>query len=117
VLNTLEQKQALLLRIQLRKRDAAGLLDIWQEATRLLPSHSWLTELRLSEAAGDREQRVAMSGFSAAAASLVGLIDASPRFADASLTSPIAPDSVEERERFSLQAKVRNMSSRREAAR
>jgi general secretion pathway protein L len=116
-LNALERKQRVLLHIESRKRQTARLLDIWQEATRVLPSDSWLTELRLSEVAGDSEQRIAMTGFSSAASSLVGLIDSSPLFADGSLTSPIASDSVEGKERFSLEAKVRKTGPRREAAR
>jgi general secretion pathway protein L len=116
-LNALERKQRLLLHIESRKRETARLLDIWQEATRVLPSDSWLTELRVSEGADDREQRIAMSGFSSAASSLVGLIDSSTLFADGSLTSPIASDSVEGKERFSLEAKVGRFGPRREAAR
>jgi general secretion pathway protein L len=116
-LNGLERKQRVLLHIESKKREAASLLDIWQEATRVLPSDSWLTELRLSEVTGDNEQRIAMSGFSSAASSLVGLIDSSPLFVDGSLTAPIASDSVEGRERFSLQAKVRKIGPRREATR
>jgi general secretion pathway protein L len=116
-LNALEQKRLVLLRIESRKQSTARLLDIWQETTRLLPSHSWLTELGLSQVAGGRGQRITMSGFSSAASSLVGLIDSSPLFADAALTSPIASDSSEGRERFSLQAKVFTVGPRREATR
>jgi general secretion pathway protein L len=48
-----------------------------------------------------------MIGFSSAAASLVGLVDRSKLFTDASLTAPVTLDSIEGRERFSLQAKLR----------
>ena len=47
-----------------------------------------------------------MTGLSTAAANLVALVDKSPMFADAALTAPIAVDSIEQRERFTLQAKL-----------
>jgi general secretion pathway protein L len=114
-IDKLEQKQATLLRLRLRKADEPGLLDAWEEATRVLPSHSWLTELRLSETSD--KQQVSMSGFSAAAASLVGLIDQSPFFTDAALTAPIALDPVEQRERFSLHARLKRPEPIRRASR
>jgi general secretion pathway protein L len=102
----LEQSQAVLFKIRARKTEAPGLLDIWEKATQVLPDHSWLTELRFSQTPGE-EARVSMVGFSSAAASLVGLVDRSALFTDASLTAPVTLDSIEGRERFSLQAKLR----------
>jgi general secretion pathway protein L len=113
----LEQKQAILFRLRTQKAERPGLLDAWDEATRLLPPHSWLTELRLVEAAGNKDPQVAMTGFSAAASSLVGLIAESSLFADASLTAPIAVDPVEKRERFALQAKLSGRNQVKRAAR
>jgi hypothetical protein len=43
-----------------------------------------------------------MAGFSAAATELVGLIEKSPVFSQASLDAPITFDAVNGRERFSL---------------
>jgi general secretion pathway protein L len=102
----LEQSQAVLFKIRARKADAPGLLDIWEKATQVLPDHSWLTELRVSQTPGE-EARVSMVGFSSAAASLVGLVDRSALFTEASLTAPVTLDPIEGRERFSLQAKLR----------
>ncbi|MGA2125111.1 MAG: PilN domain-containing protein [Xanthobacteraceae bacterium] len=101
----IEQSHAVLVKLRARKADAPGLLDIWEEATQILPAHSWLTELRISQAPGE-ESLVSMVGFSSAAASLVGLVDHSALFSDASLTAPITLDPIESRERFSLQAKL-----------
>jgi general secretion pathway protein L len=111
-----EQKNALL-RLRLQRGDAPRLIELWQEATGVLPSHSWLTEFRLVEVAGKREGQVALFGFSSAAPSLVGLLDGSPLFFDAALTAPIAFDASEGRERFALQAKVRQPEAFKEAAR
>jgi general secretion pathway protein L len=105
-IDSLEQSQAVPLKLRARKADAPGLLDIWDEATQILPHHSWLTELRVSQTSGE-ETQVSMVGFSSAAASLVGLVDRSALFTDASLTAPVTLDPIEGRERFSLQAKLR----------
>jgi general secretion pathway protein L len=114
-IDKLEQKQAMLLRLRTRKAEEPGLLDAWEEATRVLPSHSWLTELRLSETSDKRQ--IAMTGFSAAAASLVGMIDQSPYFTDTALTAPISLDAAEQRERFALQAKLKRPEPMRRASR
>jgi general secretion pathway protein L len=113
----LGQRQANLSRLRLQKTAQPGLLDIWEEVTRILPTHSWLTELRLSEAQDKREQQVTMTGFSAAGSSLVALVDRSPLFFDTSLIAPIALDSVERRERFALQAKLKKHDPIKAAAR
>ena len=105
-IDKLDQGQLAILQLRLRKTQTPGLLDVWNELTRVLPAHSWLTELRLTEMP-DKTQQVAMNGLSAAASSLVGLIDQSPLFGETSLTAPIATDPIEGRERFGLQAKVR----------
>jgi general secretion pathway protein L len=105
-LDKLDQKQAAIVRVRLQKRDAPGLLDVWEEVSRLLPANSWLTELRLSEITQRQDQMVVMTGLSTAAAELVALVDKSPLFADAALTAPIAMDSTEQRERFTLQARL-----------
>jgi general secretion pathway protein L len=83
-----------------------GLLDVWEEVSKIIPANSWLTELRLSEVAQRQDQIVVMTGLSSAAAELVAMVDKSPLFADAALTAPIALDSMEQRERFTLQAKL-----------
>jgi general secretion pathway protein L len=105
-IDALDQKQAALLLLRARKGETPSLTEIWDETTRILPAHTWLTELRLSEAA-DKRQQVAMTGLSAAASNLVGLIDQSRLFNETSLTAPIAIDPVEGRERFALQTKTR----------
>jgi general secretion pathway protein L len=111
-IDRLEQKQGVLLQLRARKADRPGLLDAWEEATRILPSHSWLTELRLTETANGKDQQIVMTGYSQAATSLVGLLDQSPLLADTSLTAPVALDPVEQRERFALQARLQQPTKR-----
>jgi general secretion pathway protein L len=117
LVDQLREQNNALLRLRLQRSVAPRLIDLWQEATRVLPPHSWLTEFRLIEAADKREGQVALFGFSNAAPSLVGLVDGSPLFFDAALTAPIAVDASEGRERFALQAKVRQPDPFKEAAR
>ncbi|WP_316205383.1 PilN domain-containing protein [Bradyrhizobium sp. SZCCHNS3004] len=111
----LRERRMTLTRLRLQRSETPGLIDIWDETTHLLPRHSWLTELRLAEGDNGRSATVTMTGFSAAAPGLVNILDASKLFADAALTSPVAMDPVEGRERFSLQAKVRLPDALKEA--
>jgi general secretion pathway protein L len=113
-IDRLEQQHARLARLR-AMRSEPGLLDVWEEATRILPAHTWLSELRLSEAAEGRQ--VVMTGLSAAAASLVPLIDQSAIFAEASLAGPISVDQAENRERFMIQAGVGKLAKPRTVAR
>src|SRR5262249_39071847 len=55
----LKQSNAVLTRIRSQKSEP-GLVDILDEATRVLPAHSWLTEFRVSEVSGGRELQVVM---------------------------------------------------------
>jgi general secretion pathway protein L len=117
LVDQLQEKKNVLVRLRLQRSETPGLIDLWEETTRVLPSHSWLTEFRLDQTVGKRDEQVTISGFSTAAPSLVGIIDSSPLFFDAALTSPIAFDSTEGRERFALQVKVRMPDMLKEAAR
>jgi len=108
VMDDLEKRRSELVHLRRRKSDIPGLVDIWEETTRVLPSHSWLTELRLSEVAGKHEYQITLVGFSAAATNLVGILDRSLFFTNATLTAPVAVDPVEGRERFALRANVRS---------
>jgi general secretion pathway protein L len=100
----LENRQNSFSHLFARKRHAPALLEIWDEVTHLVPSDSWLTELHVIGASPSQDSRVAVSGFSTAAAKLVVTFDRSPLFREAALTTGIALDPTEQRERFALQA-------------
>jgi general secretion pathway protein L len=117
LVDQLKEKRSALLRLRLERSELPGLVDLWDETTRVLPPHSWLTEFRLVETTAGHDQQVTMIGFSGAAPSLVAIIDGSPLFVDASLTSPVAFDAMEGRERFALQARVRLPDMLKEAGR
>ena len=88
-----------------------GVLAVWDELSRILPDHTFLTETRIADGT------VTLSGFSADAARLVRIIDQSPLFSGATLTSAITPDANERKDRFSLVFKLRGARAARPAAR
>jgi general secretion pathway protein L len=116
-MDKLDIEWASVAQVRSRKRDIPGVLDVWDEITRVLPSHSWLTELRISGAPSAKEQQVTITGFSSAAASLVGLVERSALFRDASLTAPISLDHSEDKERFAIQASIRKQDQIEKASR
>jgi general secretion pathway protein L len=107
ILESSNVKQALLADLRTNKLRKPGFLDVWEEISQRLPQDSWLTELRLSELPDKGVSQVTMSGFSTAAAQLVGLFDKSALLADLGLAAPISFDAMEQRERFTLQATLR----------
>ncbi|WP_198164375.1 PilN domain-containing protein [Bradyrhizobium jicamae] len=88
-----------------------GVLAVWDELSRILPDHTFLTETRIADGT------VTLSGFSADAAGLVRTIDRSPLFSGATLTSAITTDANERKDRFSILFKLRGARAARPAAR
>lgn len=86
-------------------------LQIWDELSRILPDHTFLTETRMADG------RVTLSGFSGDAARLVRIIDQSPLFAAATLASAITPDANEHKERFSISFRLRSVRATRASGR
>jgi general secretion pathway protein L len=95
-----------------RKQDGIGLLEIWEELSRMLPDTAWVQELRLAKAPNGNDFRVTVSGLSSAAANLVETLDRSPILSEVALTAPISLDPIEKRERFVLEAKVTRETAR-----
>jgi general secretion pathway protein L len=84
------------------KKSDVSILEIWNELSKILPDHTFLTESKITDGS------IAISGFSADAARLVRLIDQSPLFTGAILVAGITPDATEHKDRFSITFKVRN---------
>jgi general secretion pathway protein L len=87
-----------------------SVLETWDELSRILPEHTFLTEFRMADG------KLTVSGFSSDAAKLVRIIDQSPLFSGAALTAAITPDATERKERFSLSVKLRGMRMARSPA-
>jgi general secretion pathway protein L len=79
-----------------------SIIELWEELSKVLPDHSFLTELRIIDG------KVTISGFSSDAAGLVRLIDRSPLFMGAKLVAAITPDRKEQKDRFTVLFKVRS---------
>jgi len=82
-------------------RAAPGMVQVWEELSRVLPDHTYLSELRV--AAGN----ASISGFSGDGAHLIRLFDQSALFAGARLAGAITPDKTEHKDRFSLTFRLR----------
>ncbi|MEH2492822.1 PilN domain-containing protein [Bradyrhizobium sp. AZCC 2230] len=84
-----------------------GSLAIWDELSRVIPDHTFLTELRITGSV------ISLAGLSSDAARLVRALDASRVFAGATLSGPITPDATERKDRFRMTLKVRKIGAGR----
>ena len=91
-------RQAAFLNQQKRNPAAVAVLAT---VARLLPDNAWLYEFELN---GDE---VRLHGFSAEAASLIALFDASPFFSDAQFRSPLMQGPIPALQRFDVSFKLR----------
>jgi hypothetical protein len=110
ILDRAENDQGTFAQIREIKASALGLSEIWTEVTKLVPRDAWLTEIRLQNKEGS-ESRLSINGFSASATRLVDIFDSSDLFADAQLVGAVVRDATEDRDRFTLQAKVKSRSA------
>ncbi|WP_339037490.1 PilN domain-containing protein [Bradyrhizobium symbiodeficiens] len=78
-----------------------GSLAAWDELSRVIPDHTFLTEVRI--AAGT----ITLAGLSSDAARLVRILDGSRLFTGATLVGPITPDAAERMDRFRISLKLR----------
>ncbi len=83
-----------------RKRKATPVLGVVNELTRVLPDHTWVSEMVLSG------KTLRISGYSAAASSLIGLTDQSRLLQNPGFRSPVTQDPKTNLERFSLSLEV-----------
>jgi general secretion pathway protein L len=79
-----------------------GLAGPWLEAlTRALPDGTWVVDIER------HGQSVRLRGYSKDASALIGLVDASSRFANARFTAPLTPAGAPGTERFDLTLDLR----------
>ncbi|HEX2841003.1 PilN domain-containing protein [Hyphomicrobium sp.] len=91
--------------VQVRKAHAVPAVVLVDEITQRLPDDTYLSELRLSG------RTIELSGLSRRASDLVGTLEKSPYFGDATLTAPVTFDSNADRERFNLRLTLRQASA------
>jgi len=85
---------------RLRKLGSTPAVAIWEEVTRVLPSSTMLSELRVEGTT------VQLDGQSANASELVGLLAASPMFTNVAFASPVTRDAQRGGERFQIKLQV-----------
>lgn len=81
-------------------RQRVPLARVIEELTAIMPDSAWVADLRIDG------ETIEFTGFAKSAASLVPLLEDSPLFAEAGLTSPVMFDNTEDKERFSLRMKL-----------
>ena len=104
VRNALESSNAAvaeLTRLQRLKFAQIPSISIIEELSKLLPDSVWVADLRLEGDALD------ISGLAKSGSALLPLFERSKLFAEAALTAPLTFDQQEDKERFSLRARVR----------
>jgi len=99
-----------LARLQQTKLKQIPAIEVVEEITRLLPDSVWLAELRIE---GDT---VDVTGLAPSGAALPPLFERSAMFADAALTAPLTLDPREDKERFTLRARIRQPADARQLA-
>ena len=78
---------------------------ILEELTRILPETAWITDLKIDGGTID------ISGLAVSAAALVPILERSKVFVDATSTASLTLDPREEKERFSIRARIRNAAA------
>ncbi|MEQ1697439.1 MAG: PilN domain-containing protein [Hyphomicrobiaceae bacterium] len=84
------------------RSETASKVVILEELTRILPETAWITDLKIDGGTID------ISGLAVSAAALVPILERSKVFVDASSTAALTLDPREEKERFSIRARIRN---------
>lgn len=85
-----------------QKKSLVPFASVVEEMSRAIPDNTWLTELSVS---GDM---VRFAGFSASAAALIPILEASPMFSAPTFMEPVVRAVNQEGERFSIAMKIEN---------
>ena len=83
-----------------RKRNAVSVSELLNEVTRLLPDDTWVVQF------SRRDNQLTLSGFSAKASALIGLLEQSDLLTGVRFRSPVNLDPRLQLERFNLSAVV-----------
>ena len=87
-----------------KKRQAPAVIELLAELTRLFPDDTWLLQFQL------RDSNITVAGYSARASDLVGVIEQSPYFQEATFRSIVAQDANVGLERFQISANIERES-------
>ncbi len=87
------------------RSEAVSKVVILEELTRILPETAWITDLKIDGGMID------ISGLAVSAAALVPILERSKVFVDATSTASLTLDPREEKERFSIRARIRTAAA------
>ena len=87
------------------RTDSVSKVVVLEELTRILPETAWITDLKVDGPVVD------ISGLAVSAAALVPIMERSKVFVDATSTASLTLDPREEKERFSIRARLRSASA------
>lgn len=108
-MDQLNQHETILSQLRAQRFEIPRFVAVWDEISSLLPAHTWLTEIRVSPSTANGQHTVSMTGYSSEASKLVAQFEKSNLLSGANLTAPITIDPSNSKERFSLQATMRNV--------
>ncbi|MFA5949759.1 MAG: PilN domain-containing protein [Hyphomicrobium sp.] len=86
------------------RRETVSRAAILEEITRVLPDSAWITDLKINRATVD------IAGLASSASTLVPQLEKSPFFVDAMPTAPLTFDPRENKERFGIRMRLRNVA-------
>ena len=84
-------------------KDFVSRAAIIDEVTRLLPDSAWVTDFKISGATVD------IAGLAATASALLPIIEKSPLFVDATSTTPLTFDPLQNKERYGIRMRLRSI--------
>ncbi len=82
------------------KRDAVPMVSVLEEMSHVIPDSTWLTDIEVDG------NEVTFTGFSASAAELISVLEASPLFRSPTFNAPIVRVTNQEGERFTINMKI-----------
>ncbi|WP_045835007.1 PilN domain-containing protein [Hyphomicrobium sp. 99] len=92
------------------RRETVSRVAILEELTRLLPDSAWVSDVKISGATVD------ISGLATSASAIVPILEKSPLFVDATSTSALTFDPLQDKERFGIRVRLRNVAEEVEKA-
>jgi general secretion pathway protein L len=87
------------------RAETVSKVTVIEELSRILPDTAWITDLKLDGSTLD------ISGLATSAAALVPILERSRTFVDATSTASLTFDPREEKERYSIRARIRSIST------
>jgi len=83
-----------------RKQQSPKVVEVLNELSLVIPDHTWIHRFQLNEG------RITLQGESSNASELIGLIETSDKFQDATFASPVVRDQKSQQDRFQITANL-----------